>query len=466
MRLARWHRVIATLIANWLPLVIRDPAASSRCVGRRSRWFARSAALSLLLVLSIYAIADAHATLLASEPAAGVTLSASPSRIRLLFSEPLEPTLATISIVDRTGKSTALTVSGDPHDVHAVVAPVQLNGTGEFRVVWHVISADGHPVGGSYLFAVGAPSAPPPVAATPPAAVTWGPALLGAPLVPAILRGLGVGFLMAAAGLLLFIVRFGADTQSRPMKSALIACVGAPLFLAAHLFAWLLNGSPTHQIDSAWLASMMASTVGRAELYRTLLSLLPLWALALARRPKLAMLFAFVALCASAAIGHSAAVHPAFAIPFKIVHLAGVALWLGGLVWLVARDGDDSSFLPQAMSVSSTALVAVLLVAISGIVQTLLLVPVRDLVSPYGAVVGGKILGLGVLIAFGAHHRYRTLPRLESRSADAALAAGFRMTLRREIAVMWLVILLGGFLAYVSPPHGGTSTAVHPESIE
>src|SRR6185312_2534610 len=119
-----------------------------------------------------------------------------PTRIRLLFSEPMEPTLATISIEDHAGQSTPLTVSGDPHDVHALIAPVELSGTGEFRVVWHVISADGHPVGGSYLFAVGAPSAPPPVAAAAPTAVTWGPALLGAPLIPAILRGLGVGFLM------------------------------------------------------------------------------------------------------------------------------------------------------------------------------------------------------------------------------------------------------------------------------
>jgi copper transport protein len=435
--------------------------------GRRSRWFAWSAAVSLLLVLSIYAVADAHATLLSSEPAAGVTLAASPARIRLLFSEPMEPTLATISIVDRTGTSTALTVSGDPHDVHALIAPVQLSGTGEFRVVWHVISADGHPVGGSYLFAVGAPSAPPPIATAAPASVTWGPALLGAPLSPAILRGLGVGFLMAAAGLLLFAVRFGAESQSRAMKNALIATVGAPLFLTAHLVTWLLNGSPTHQIDAAWISSMSSSTVGRVELWRTLLSLLPLWALALARRPKLAMVLAFAALCASAAVGHSAAVHPVFAIPFKILHLAAVAVWLGGLVWLAARDSNDNDLVSEAMVVSSAALAAVIVVAISGIVHTLLLVPLHELISPYGAVVGGKVAGLCVLVAFGAHHRYRVLPHLESRSGGAALATSFRLSLKREIAVMWLVILLGGFLAYVSPPHSDTtSTAAHPGSME
>lgn len=421
-----------------------------------------------MLLLSLYAIADAHATLLASEPKAGVTLTASPARIRLLFSEPMEPTLATISIEDHAGQSTPLTVSGDPHDVHALIAPVQLSGNGDFRVVWHVVSADGHPVGGNFLFTVGAPSAPPPALIATPTAVTWGPALLGAPLFPAIFRGLGVGFLMAEAGLLLFIIHFGAGIRSRPMRNALIASVGAPLLLSAHLVAWLLNASPTHQLDAAWLSSMMGSTVGRVELVRTLLSWLPLWALGLARRPKLAMVFAFIALCASAAVGHSAAVHPAVAVPFKILHLAAVAVWLGGLIWLVARDGDESTLGSEALVVSSRSLGAVICVVISGIVQTLLLVPIDDLISAYGAVVAGKVLGLCVLVAFGAYHRYRVLPRLTSSAASTdGLATGFRVSLRREIVIMWLVILLGGFLAYVSPPHDGTmSPAAHSESTQ
>lgn len=434
---------------------------------RGSRWYLWSIVLSLGLVLSVHAIASAHATLLSSEPAAGSTLAVSPPRVRLLFSEQLEPTLCTISIVSADGHSTPLAVSGDPHDVHALVAPVNLSGTGEFRVVWHVISADGHPVSGSFLFAVGAAGAPPPEPAGSTAAVTWGPSAFGAPLVPALLRGLGVGFLMAEAGLLFFIVRFGAEFHARPMRIALVMSICAPVFLAAHLGAWLLNASPTHQLDGAWMSSMMGSTVGRVELWRSLLSLLPLWALALARRPKLALILALPALGMSAAVGHSAAVHPLLAIPFKILHLVAVAAWLGGLFWLVSRDsGEQSAMTVEALDVSSVALASVTVVVLSGIAQTLILVPVDDLASVYGAVVGAKVLGLAVLIGFGAHHRYRVLPRLAIPAEAAAAAPAFRASLSREIAVIWLVILLGGFLAYVSPPapEGSPPTAIHEHS--
>ncbi len=439
--------------------------------GHRSRWFVWSALLSAVLVLSLHAIADAHATLLSSEPAAGATLATSPSRIRLLFSEAMEPTLATISLVGADGHATPLAVSGDPHDVHALIAPLNGVSSGEYRVEWHVISADGHPVGSSFLFAVGTAGAPPPELSGAPPAVTWGPALLGAPLVPAVLRGLGVGFLMAEAGLLFFVVRFAgqAEFRSRPMRVALAAGVCAPLFLAAHFIAWLLNSSPTHQLDAAWLTSMMASTVGRVELWRTLLSLLPLWALALARRTRLAAVLTIPALCVSAAVGHSAAVHPLLAVPFKTLHLLAVAAWLGGLLWLVTRErGERNTMTAQALYVSSVSLIAVIAVVISGVVQTLLLVPLHDLVSAYGAIVGLKVLGLAVLVAFGAYHRCRILPKLAMPANGNDVATAFHRTLRREIAVVWVVILLGGFLAYVSPPAAvaGPLSSGIPESSQ
>jgi putative copper export protein len=100
--------------------------------------------------------------------------------------------------------------------------------------------------------------------------------------------------------------------------------------------------------------------------------------------------------------------------------------------------------------VSSLALAAVIVVTFSGVVQTRLFLPVwADLVrSSYGLIVLAKLAGVGVLVLFGAHHRYRVLPRL----TDAAVSDGFTLSLRREIFVMSLIVLLGGVLAYISPP--------------
>ena len=68
--------------------------------------------------------------------------------------------------------------------------------------------------------------------------------------------------------------------------------------------------------------------------------------------------------------------------------------------------------------------------------------------SPYGVIVLAKVAGVGMLVLFGAYHRFRVLPKL----SDATVADGFTLSLRREIVVMWLIILVGGLLAYVSPP--------------
>ena len=65
-----------------------------------------------------------HATLLASEPVADTVLLDSPTRIRLLFSEPIESKLSRLELVDAAGSRASLTPTSDAHDVHALVAPV------------------------------------------------------------------------------------------------------------------------------------------------------------------------------------------------------------------------------------------------------------------------------------------------------------------------------------------------------
>ena len=149
--------------------------------------------------------------------------------------------------------------------------------------------------------------------------------------------------------------------------------------------------------------------------------------------------------------GHSAAIHPEWGIPSRALHLLAVAAWLGGLLWLVTLDqSDPPAAIAEAHRTSSVALAAVIVVIFSGVVQTRLFLPVwGDLVhSQYGLIVLAKVAGVAVLVLFGAHHRFRVLPRL----TDAAIAEGFPVSLRREIAVMSLLVLLGGLLAYLSPP--------------
>jgi copper transport protein len=410
------------------------------------------------LVFGLRAIGDAHAALVSSEPASRSHLASSPTHVRLVFSEPVEPTLATLSLAARDGRITPLSVRGDPRDVHALVAPIPDRRQGAFRLFWRVVSVDGHPVDGSFAFWVGTPSA-----IAPPAGnvdgrrydSTWGPAVIGAPIIPAALRALAVGCVMALGGVLLFASWSTGDGESgsrAPLRLARTLAIAAPAMLALHLAAWTMNVAPDHRLTRDAISAAVVSSVGRVELWRLGFALLAFWALWLARRTRLALVFTIAALVVSGATGHSMAIDPRWAVPARALHLLAASAWLGGLLWLLTSEPTDGPLLARTASrVSSVALSAVLIVAFSGIVQArLFLDSPGDLVhSPYGLLMLAKIAGFVVLIAFGVHHRYRVLPHLPKATA---LPGRFALTLRREVAMMILVALLGGWLAYVPAP--------------
>jgi copper transport protein len=347
---------------------------------------------------------------------------------------------------------------------------MQCLGAGAYRVTWRVVSADGHPVAGSYVFSIGAAVALAPKSAELPAPsvaegsaaasdmhAQFGPNVFEAPLVPALFRGLALGALMALTGLLFFQQLTAASRSGAGDRLTMLLAWLAPLLLAAHFALWIMNADANHQLTSDSIAAAASSSVGKMEMWRTGLALLATWALVLARRPRLALIFATCALLVSGASGHSAAIHPAWTTPAKSLHLIGAAAWMGGLLRLITLDrGDGTRFSSEAARVSSVAFVAVFVVAISGLVQSFLfLATPLDLVrSAYGAIILAKIAGMIVLLAFGAHHRYRALPRLAQAGSSR-----FVSTLRSELAVLSLVILLGGLLAYVPPSMHAVSAA-------
>lgn len=425
-------------------------------------------ALAVVALLRVYAIASAHVTLVSSDPAANSSIAANPPALRLEFSEPLDAKLAHVSLIGANGAATVLSVSNDPRNAYVILAPLSSLAGGAYRVSWHVVSADGHPVNGSFVFTIGAATAPPPEVPTGNTSAAWGPSIAGAPAIPAMLRGLGVGSLAALGGLLFFIVMLRAGFDSRPTRVAVWLAVAAAVLLGAHLATWLVNTAPNHRLSVEHVSDAFGTTVGRVELWRTLAALLPLWALVLVRRPGLALMLTLPALCLSAAVGHSAAFRPMASIPLKALHLFALAAWLGGLLWLVTRERNDMRrFAEETTRVSSIALVGIVVIAVSGVVQTIVLVPsLGALDSAYGTIVGLKVLGVFVLAGFGVFHRFRVMPRLLSGDRSST-AERFTGSLRREIAVIWIVVVLGGFLAYTSPPTAATSSQPsHSESTQ
>jgi Uncharacterized protein, homolog of Cu resistance protein CopC len=435
-------------------------------------------------LLGFPANAFAHATLVRAEPAVNARLSSCPSRVRLEFSEAVEPAMAGASIVSADGRRIALTVSGDPHDVHAVIAPVACLGNGAYRLLWRVVSEDGHPVDGAYAFAIGASAALD--TSTAPAdmamsahdsamtaegegmmhheSANWGPSVLAAPASLAILRGLALAALLAFTGLLYFRSGAAPGDFGRAATVARWLALLAPVLLIVHFALWVVNTHAQHTLDLESMEVASGTGMGHRELLRIGLALIALWAYSLARQVKLALVAGVAALLVSSALGHTAAIVPAWAIPAKALHLLASAAWIGGVLWLITLDrGDVASFARETFRVSRVAMLCVILVATSGLVQAFLFLstPGNLVHSTYGLLVVAKIVGTLILIGFGAHHRLRAMPTGEDEHWSPELLAS---TLRGEIVVMALVVLIGGLLSYVPPPRSMPTSP--PSTIE
>lgn len=124
-------------------------------------WYA-AAVLLFLVLFAIFpenSTVHAHATLVEMEPAEDVVAEEAPSSLTLTFNEPIEHDLAMLTIYDSNAKPV---FTGNPDDgveksPKLEFSPSELE-DGTYTVKWNVVSADGHPVGGSYAFAVGEPT--------------------------------------------------------------------------------------------------------------------------------------------------------------------------------------------------------------------------------------------------------------------------------------------------------------------
>jgi copper transport protein len=114
--------------------------------------------IGLLIALAHAGEACAHASLVRASPADGAVVPVAPPALSLTFNEPVSPLV--IRLIGPDGASIApRSVVGENNTV-TVTTPANLQ-RGTHLLSWRVISADGHPVGGSLMFSIGAPSAQP-----------------------------------------------------------------------------------------------------------------------------------------------------------------------------------------------------------------------------------------------------------------------------------------------------------------
>jgi copper transport protein len=398
-------------------------------------------------------VATLHTTLDASSPAPGDTLALPPELLRLEFGGPVEATGAVLTLLGAAGHSWTLEAVRAPDDVRLVTALLPPLASGGYRLEWRVVSADGHPVAGDFVFFVGERGA---VFDAPPAPRREGGDAAGAghqaepaeaPISMVVTR-VGANFaLLALAGLLFFSAWGGAEAGPRTATVARALAAAAPVLTV--VYAWMWSGGVLGEGTGveARLQGLLDLTSGRGLAAEAVLTALAAWALLLARRPAMAAGFALLAVAAGALAGHAAAYSPAVTIPATALHLLASALWLGGLVFLLT-ERRSAGYARSAHKVSDVALGAVVAIALTGLLQTWLLLGTIPWPtgSTYARLLLAKIVGFAGLIAFGAYHRFRLLP-IMSAGGDGRLGR----SVRNELLLALGVVAVAAVLSHVPP---------------
>ncbi|MFB8076943.1 copper resistance protein CopC [Streptomyces sp. NPDC056013] len=134
--------------------------------GRRAvRTTARTLILPLALTVSWAAAppAAAHTDLVSSSPARGASLDRPPTAIRLTFSDEMTERYAKVALTAPDGSAADIAdVAGLDVSGRTATLPVEPGlAAGTYTVGYRVVSADGHPVAGSFAFTVERPGPTP-----------------------------------------------------------------------------------------------------------------------------------------------------------------------------------------------------------------------------------------------------------------------------------------------------------------
>ena len=402
---------------------------------------------ALLIVLAPASPARAHAALLKAVPADGAVVPVGPPALILTFNEPVAPLV--IRFIGPDGEAIVPAAVVAENATVTIAAPPGLR-RGTHVLSWRVISADGHPVGGSLLFSIGAPSGSPAAGAESLAgrgarAVLWAAKLV---LYVGLFVGVGGAFFRAwIAG--------PAARAAGPWMAAVLAAglVAVPASVALQGLDALDLPLSAWRERPVWEAGL-ATSYGLTAIAAACALFAGLFALAARsqRTGRGLSLGGVLGLALALALsGHASTAAPQFVNrPAVFLHAVCIAFWIGSLLPLFAAlRPTGAPALPAigpALERFSRAIAPVIaLLLASGVWLAVVQLERVDALwtTGYGQVLAGKLAAVTLLLGLGALNRYRLVPRFERDGAAAAppLAASLAVELAIAVVVFGLVAL-------------------------
>ena len=454
-----------------------------------ARWLPLSALLILLVLAS--ESAEAHANLVESDPAVNSVLPDSPERVTIRFTEPLEPALSEIRVLDAQGRRVDSGDSAvDPNDPHLISVSVEPLENGTYTVAWkNVSTVDGHRVRGAFVFSVGEPISP----AAAPSGLDQ--PILQSPAEP-VARWIILLDILSIVGGMSFLVLVARPALAVPGVQAEIvaelrrllswgvlgmAWIASVSLIVASVLQLVSQASVVYETSVVGalgnpLRSLLAETDwGRLWIWRALLAALMTAVLTVEwrrvrREPEprgsLALIFITAVLGIGVLVTISMTSHAAatpnvrsMALLNDFVHMVSASVWVGGLLSLAMAVyvsfgmlGDSERRLILAALARRFSIIAGLSVAVlvmTGLYSAWAQVTViQALGTPYGWTLAVKIAIVALLLSAAAANLVWVRPRLRS---DGRASYWLRRLVAVECVLAVLVILSVGFLTALEP---------------
>jgi copper transport protein len=419
---------------------------------RRSCRLVLVAVAAALAVLAMAPVAGAHSRLMTTEPANDAVLEQSPRFVLLRFDEPVETAFGAIRVYDARAHRVDAGAVERPSGTEARVSLDRRLARGTYTATWRVVSADGHPVSGAFVFHVGAPSADPAGVA---AQVLEGGTPTSVSVLFSIVRALDfLLLLLVGGGTLMLTVGLGpASTETRSRLARLLATASVLLAIVA-LAGIVLQGSAAGGFGLLeafhWdvVSTVLGTRFGTVWLVQAGLAATSALLLAASRRgPAVGRLVPAAAVLLTPSLSGHASVSGGIALVADVAHVVAAAVWVGGLaalvlalLWAGTERWELAVHAVPRFSLLAVGAVSVLLVSgtTSGYLQVRALRGLWE--TTYGQLLLVKITLVLPLLGLGLYNNRRAVPRLRERLATAAERTRFLRTAAAELALMTAIV--------------------------
>jgi copper transport protein len=410
------------------------------------------ATAGLMLLFSLMGFGqrvEAHAILESTTPAADARLDVSPTSVEVVFNERLDSGGNKLLVLNESSHNVAKGKAENFMEGKGLRVTIPKLGEGNYTVSYSVISADGHPVSGAYVFTIGNPAPLNNASQLDPHQAVGhnhhgGGGLTEQTFLLYLSRILYYAGLLGVAGLAFWsLLRNASPTVRQTLNDMLsVASKFALIATLAYVFFSLQDLGQDEPL-SEWGRILTDTTIGKLYIAELLL------ALAALLLPKLGLVirlfWAALALFVEAWSGHAAAFNPlAYTIGLDVVHLAAASLWGAGLVLLLAiwlKERPEAGRF--ALVFSKWALVSFLVLWITGVLSTLNFLPSLTYLfyTSWGKWLIAKA-ALSLLVAATAF-----VIRLQLRKGELPRGG----LIKADVALLASIVFTVGVLTYQSP---------------